>query len=181
MVFLIKGAVDIENDQELRNVLSIVDMAVIEVPPNEPSSVGSKYQKFLQAVEEKILQGRTSSIAKRPVLLWMRHLHKNAHKTLKEVSDQVRLYHGTEDYIVGKVSGEIKESIVAGEQQQIAGDQCRRELSAFSTHQPWLQGLGKIVDNLSDSSDWTFRHDLKLVSLWRQEHEEKRSVALRSC
>ena len=42
MVFLIKGAVDIETVQEFCNILSIVDVAVIQVPPNEPSSVGSK-------------------------------------------------------------------------------------------------------------------------------------------
>ena len=42
MVFLIKGAVDIEKVQEFCNISSIVDMAVIKVPPNEPNSVGSK-------------------------------------------------------------------------------------------------------------------------------------------
>ena len=56
---------------------------------------------------------------------------------------------------------------MTGEQQNSAGDQCRRELSAFSTQQPCLQGLRKIVDKVSVASDWTFRDDMKLVSVWR--------------
>ena len=100
-------------------------------------------------------------------LLWLRHLHKNAHKTLKEVNDKARLYYGQRTTSWRRFPEQFKESNVTGEQQNIAGDQCRRGLSAFSTQQPSLQGLRKIVDKVSVASDWTFRDDMKLVSLRR--------------
>ena len=84
----------------------------LRICPNGPSSFRSKFQMFLQAVEGEILQGRTSSVAKSRVLLWMRHFHKNAHKTLKEVNDKARLYYGTEDHIMEKVSRAIQRGAV---------------------------------------------------------------------
>lgn len=184
MVFVIKGKpenVSLEftvggqnghHKQFLLDIFNLIDMAVVELPPDDPPQVDS-HRGVLEAVRKVILGSQAAANGnseKFQVVAWMRHAQKSKHKT---VADGIRFYYGTDDYIMGSLSKEIGRCTLGAQRQ-------RKPLSIFAMPQPCFEGLKRIVDTRAIKDDSTFRRSLQLVDLWRLEHEEKRRIALGS-